>query len=141
METRELRYFVALAEELHFARAAARVGIEQSPLSKAITSMERRMGVQLFIRDRRRTMLTNAGETLLQDARPILAAIDQARRNIRTAAAGRRGRLYVAVCDGLAPWRIAQLVAECRRRDPEVDIQLVHNVLSIQVRDLRARVL
>jgi DNA-binding transcriptional LysR family regulator len=63
METRELRYFVAVAEELHFARAAARVGIEQSPLSKAITEMERRLSVRLFVRTRRSTQLTYVGET------------------------------------------------------------------------------
>jgi DNA-binding transcriptional LysR family regulator len=90
METRELRYFVAVAEELHFARAAARVGIEQLPLSKAITEMERHLGVRLFVRTRRSTRLTFIGETLLPDARRILAAVDQARRNIRGAALGRR---------------------------------------------------
>src|SRR6266700_8224129 len=72
METRELRYFVAVAEELHFARAAARVGIEQSPLSKAITEMERHLGVRLFVRTRRSTQLTGVGEMLLEDARRIL---------------------------------------------------------------------
>ena len=66
MEIRELRYFVAVAEELHFARAAARVGIEQSPLSKAISELERNLGVQLFIRTRRSTTLTSVGEALLQ---------------------------------------------------------------------------
>jgi DNA-binding transcriptional LysR family regulator len=125
METRELRYFVALAEELHFGRAAARVCIEQSPLSKAITEMERNLGVKLFVRTRRSTQLTYAGETLLQDARQILSAVDQARDNIRRVATGRRGRLRIAVCDGLAQGRIAKLVAEsvnappatgCRRR-------------------------
>src|SRR5882672_7942008 len=96
METRELRYFVAVAEELHFARAAARVGIEQSPLSKAITEMERHLGVRLFVRTRRSTQLTYVGETLLSDARRILAQVDQAQRNMKAAASGRRGRLRIA---------------------------------------------
>jgi DNA-binding transcriptional LysR family regulator len=136
MENRELRYFVALAEELHFARAAARVGIEQSPLSKAITEMERHLGVQLFIRTRRGTRLTYVGEILLQDARRILAAVEQARHNIRCAAAGRRGRLRIAVCDGVAQWRIAKFVAEARREDPALDIQIVHSALLAQPREI-----
>ena len=86
METRELRYFVAVAEELHFARAAARVGIEQSPLSKAITEMERHLGVRLFVRTSRSTQLTYVGETLLPVARRILAEVDQARGSILAAA-------------------------------------------------------
>src|ERR1700721_769368 len=101
METRELRYFVAVAEELHFARAAARVGIEQSPLSKAITHMERRLGVRLFIRTRRSTQLTAAGETLLLDARRILAEVDAAQRRLSAVAAGHRGRLRVGLGEDL----------------------------------------
>jgi DNA-binding transcriptional LysR family regulator len=138
METRELRYFVAVAEELHFARAAARVGIEQSPLSKAITEMERHLGVRLFVRTRRSTRLTYVGETLLEDARRILAEIAQARRNIRAAASGHRGRLRIAICDGLADPRIARLLAQSRGEDPEVDIQVIHIPLPVQLRELRS---
>lgn len=115
MEIRELRYFVVLAEELHFARAAARVGIEQSPLSKAISELERHLGVRLFIRTRRSTTLTCAGELLLHDARRILAQVDQACLNIAAAASGRSGRLRIAVCDGLAYPRIARVLAENKR--------------------------
>jgi DNA-binding transcriptional LysR family regulator len=137
METRELRYFVAVAEELHFARAAARVGIEQSPLSKAITEMERHLGVRLFVRTRRSTQLTFAGETLLKDARQILQGIEHAQRNVMAAASGRRGWLRIAVCDGLAHPRIAQLVARSRHEDPEIDIQLMHMPMRVQLRELR----
>jgi DNA-binding transcriptional LysR family regulator len=136
METRELRYFVAVAEELHFARAAARVGIEQSPLSKAITEMERRLSVRLFVRTRRSTQLTYVGETLLSDARRILAEVDQALRHIRAAASGRRGRLRVAIGDGLADPRIARLVARSRDEDPEIDVQMMHSSLPAQLREL-----
>jgi DNA-binding transcriptional LysR family regulator len=136
MELRELRYFVALAEELHFARAAARVCIEQSPLSKAIAELERNLGVDLFIRTRRSTQLTAGGEVLLLDARRILAAVDQARHNIRRAASGRLGRLRIAVCDGLSHCRVASMIAESRRDDPEVDIHIVHSRLRTQLKDL-----
>ena len=101
-ELRELYYFVAVAEELHFARAAERVGINQSPLSKAITLMERQLGVRLFVRDRRSTRLTPIGEMLLADARKILAAASQARLSVLAAAEGRTGRLRIAIGDGLA---------------------------------------
>jgi DNA-binding transcriptional LysR family regulator len=141
MEIRELRYFVAVAEELHFARAAARVGIEQSPLSKAITEMELDLGVKLFVRTRRSTRLTYVGETLLEDARRILAEIAQARRNIRAAASGRRGRIRIAIGDGLADPRIARLLARSHDEEPEVDIQVMHVPFHVQLRELRSRVL
>lgn len=136
MELRQLRYFIAVAEELHFARAAARVGIEQSPLSKAITEMERHLGVRLFVRTRRSTQLTYVGETLLPDARRILAQVDQAQRNMRAAASGRRGRLRIAICDGLAHPRIARLLAQSREEAPEVDIHIMHNTLPVQLGQL-----
>jgi DNA-binding transcriptional LysR family regulator len=109
METRELRYFVALAEELHFARAAARVGIEQSPLSKAISEMERRPGMQSFLRTRRSTHLTYVGEVLLQDARRVLGDVDQARSNLVATPSGRRGQLRIAMCDGLGVWAVEHM--------------------------------
>ena len=138
---RLLRYFIAVAEELHFGRAAARVGIEQSPLSKAITDMERRLGVRLFIRTRRSTQLTYVGETLLPDARRILVEVDQAHRNIKAAALGRRGRLRVAIGDGLADPRIAALFARSRDEDSEIDIQIMHSPWSAQLHGLRSGVL
>jgi DNA-binding transcriptional LysR family regulator len=138
METRELRYFVAVAEELHFARAAARVGIEQSPLSKAITHMERHLGVRLFIRTRRGTQLTAAGDTLLGDARRILAEVDAAERRLCAVAAGRRGCLRLALGEDLAHPRISKLIAETRDDEPDVDIEVTRASLIIQLAELRA---
>lgn len=83
MELRHLRYFLALAEELHFGRAAARANIEQSPLSRSITQLEEELGVPLFIRSRQGgTSLTPAGEALRDQARDILTAIERARRTV-----------------------------------------------------------
>lgn len=91
LETRELRYFVTVAEELHFSRAAERLGIAQPPLSRAIQQLERRLGVTLFDRSRRGVALTGAGKTLLDEARDILdAAAAATRRTRRAASAGNR---------------------------------------------------
>jgi DNA-binding transcriptional LysR family regulator len=83
LETRQLRYFVAVAEELHFGRAAGRLGMAQAPLSRAIRELERQLGVALFERTTRRVTLTAAGEILLRDARTALEAVTAAVRRTR----------------------------------------------------------
>ena len=88
METRELRYFVAVAEELHFGRAALRLGIAQPPLSRAIGQLERRLGVTLLERTSRTVTLTEAGAVLLREGRAALDAVEAAERRTRRAALG-----------------------------------------------------
>ncbi|MFD9188317.1 LysR family transcriptional regulator [Streptomyces phaeochromogenes] len=102
LETRELRYFVAVAEELHFGRAAERLGMAQPPLSRAIQQLERRLGVCLLERNRRGVRLTGAGEVLLQEGRAALDATTAAARRTRRAGGadspgGPRNRLVLAV--------------------------------------------
>ena len=136
MELRHLRCFIAVAEELHFARAAARLHIEQSPLSRIIKELEYRLGVQLFERTTRRTRLTWAGKVLLEEARLVLAVVDQAKASVKSAAAGYRGRIRVALSDGIPQARLATLLAQCREEEPEVEICLSEVTFSEQVRGL-----
>ncbi|RDS85162.1 LysR family transcriptional regulator [Dyella monticola] len=138
MDIRHLRCFLAVAEELHFARAAERLHIEQSPLSRAIKELEESLGVRLFERTTRSTRLTWAGQVLLEDTRRIFAALDQAKVNVKAAANGYRGTLRIAVSDGIVPSRLAALLAQCRAEEPEVEIRLFQIPLAQQVKGLRS---
>ena len=93
MELRHLRYFVAVAEELNFTRAAERLHMAQPPLSTQIRTLEEELGARLFDRDKRRVDLTQAGRQMLVRARAILAAADDAVKEIRRTAAGEIGEL------------------------------------------------
>ncbi|MFJ9086703.1 LysR family transcriptional regulator [Streptomyces sp. NPDC102384] len=96
LETREIEYVVAVAEELHFGRAAQRLAIAQPALSKAVQRVERRLGVTLFVRSSRQVALTPAGEALLRDGRYALDAVAAAAERARRAAdAGTRLRLVL----------------------------------------------
>ena len=138
MELRHLRCFIAVAEELHFARAAERLHIEQSPLSRAIKELEYDVRTQLFERTTRSTRLTWAGRVFLEDVRRIFAAIDQAKSNVTAAATGYHGSLRIALSDAFAPSRLASLLARCRVEEPEVKIRLFQMPLSEQIRGLRS---
>src|SRR4051794_2672950 len=87
LETRELAYFLAVADELHFGRAAARLGIAQPALSKTIQRLERRLGVNLFDRAKRTVTLTEAGQVLSHEARTVLDAISAAAARTQRAGA------------------------------------------------------
>ncbi|MDY1449058.1 LysR family transcriptional regulator [Pseudomonas aeruginosa] len=138
MELRHLRFFVVLAEELHFTRAAERLHIEQPPLSRAIKELEEELGVQLFDRNRRGTVLTAAGTAFLQDTRRLFTILEQARENAKAIGSGLRGSIRIAVSDGATDPRLSAFLARCRAEEPEIEIRLSEVPLAEQLRGLRS---
>ena len=125
MELRHLRYFVAVAEELHFGRAAERLHIAQPPLSRQIHDLERELGAPLFSRVGRRVALTHAGQAFLPEARRTLAQADRARVAAQRAARGETGTLAVGFVEaasysGLLP----DVIGAIRQQVPAVALEL-----------------
>lgn len=124
IELRHLRYFIAVAEELHFGRAALRVGIAQPPLSQQIQRLEQLLGAQLFERTSRRVHLTDAGRALLAEARPLLTAANAAVDAARRAARGETGELRVAFAATVMFLALPRIIRSFRDRYPVVHLDL-----------------
>jgi DNA-binding transcriptional LysR family regulator len=124
VETRELRYFVALAEELHFGRAAQRLGIAQPPLSRAISQLERRMGVTLVERTSRSARLTAAGEVLLREGRAALEAVAAATRRAQRAGHA-EPRLILAMKPGGDGGLLPDILAEYEAQQQAAAVEIV----------------
>jgi DNA-binding transcriptional LysR family regulator len=121
MELRHLRYFVAVAEELHFTRAAERLGIKQPPLSLQIRQLETELGARLFRRLTRGIEITESGAQLLDDARRILDQVERAKAGVQSRARGETGRLHVGFAGAtyFHP-RVPAIVRAYRERYPGV---------------------
>jgi DNA-binding transcriptional LysR family regulator len=138
METRELRYFVAVAEESHIGRAAQRLGIAQPPLSRAIAQLERRLGAELFIRGPRGVTLTPSGETLLREGRAALAAIEAAqRRTRRTVDAAGETPVVLTAKAGASSELLAKLLDAYAAEPGAVDVEVVLSPPGHQAQMLR----
>jgi len=125
VELRHLRYFICVAEELHFGNAAQRLGISQPPLSQQIRALEEQLGVRLFDRTSRRVQLTEAGRQFLPQAHETLAQAERAARVARLAHSGEIGRLSL----GLSPSvpfiaEVMDTLARYRRSFPQISVEL-----------------
>ncbi|PTL75199.1 LysR substrate-binding domain-containing protein [Vitiosangium sp. GDMCC 1.1324] len=124
MELRHLHYFIAVAEELHFGRAAARLGMAQPPLSQQIRRLEEELGVLLFERSQRHVKLTEAGEAFLREARLVLSQTEQAALAAQRASRGQQGFLTVGFVASVALHFFPALLRAFRRRYPDVELSL-----------------
>ncbi|RDI64023.1 LysR family transcriptional regulator [Nocardia pseudobrasiliensis] len=135
---RKMRYFVAVAEELHFGRAAERLGIAQPPLSQRIRELEKDLGARLFDRGRAVT-LTEAGQILLAESRDLLARWDRITTLVGKAHRGEMDALRVGVPPELAGRVLAAILTEFERRHPQVRLDLQELSTSEQLRLLADR--
>ena len=141
MELRLLRYFIVAAEELHFARAAERLGIEQSPVSRAMRDLEGLLGVQLFDRSARQTRLTWTGQVFLRECRRVVETVEQAVRSAKSAAQGYQSCLRIGICDSLAQPHVATLLARSREDEPELEVRVFEMPFAQQLTSLHSDLL
>jgi DNA-binding transcriptional LysR family regulator len=141
MELRRLRDFLALAEELHFERAARRVGSEQSPFSRRIKDFERDLGVLLFKRNSQGTVLSPAGEAFLPWARMLVTKKEQAMRALEAAGAVFHEELNIGFCDEVPLNHLARLLALFRSSQSNFDIRLIEQTCETLIQDLQSGVL
>lgn len=134
MELRQLAHFVAVAEELHFTRAAARVHVVQSSLSASISALEREVGAPLFVRDSRHVGLTPAGVALLPAARRALEAADEAWDAVAGVSGVLRGVLHVGTIQTLGVIDLAVLLTTFSQMHPNVTIRLSMDAAPVLAR-------
>jgi DNA-binding transcriptional LysR family regulator len=137
MELRHLRYFVAVAEELHFGRAAERLYIAQSALSQQIFSLEAEIGIQLLERTKRRVQLTAAGQAFLEDARNIIHQVEQAIERSQRVAKGEIGQLRIGFTILALHSVLPPMLATFQNRYPDVKLILHEMTTQAQLEALR----
>ena len=142
MDLRQIRYFVVLADELHFRRAAERLNITQAPLSVAIQNLERELGGQLFHRTQRRVALTDVGEAFRGHALALLGRLDSSLSDIREMVSGHSGQLRIGFtgASSLLPF-FARMICDFRTRYPNVQVTLLDmssagQLLALERRDI-----
>jgi len=138
MELRHLRYFLAVADELHFGRAAARLHISQPPLSQQIRQLEEELGFDLFLRTRRRVRLTDAGHAFREEAQAVLERLAKATLAAQRVARGETGALAVGFVASATYAVLPRLYRRFRERQPGVSLTLSEMSTAEQVEALRA---
>ena len=136
MELRHLRYFVVVAEELHFRRAAERLHMSQPPLSQQIRALEEEVGATLLLRNQRRVELTAAGVVFLERARQILADVEDAARQARRVQRGEVGRLAVGFVGSAMYSFVPDLLRRFGEHAPDVTLRLHEMGTTEQLRQL-----
>ncbi len=139
MELRHLRYFVAVAEELHFGRAAARLHIAQPPLSQQIMNLENELGVKLFDRTGRSIQMTVAGVYFLKEAQQVLLHVEQAAETARRIYRGEAGRLTVGFVGSVVHTFLPAGLRLFRERFPDVELVLQELNTAEQIKSLYAK--
>jgi DNA-binding transcriptional LysR family regulator len=133
MELRHLRHFLAVAEELHFARAAKKLGMAQPPLSQSIMRLEKSLGTKLLDRSSRAVQLTAAGKALVPEAREVLARADLAERLVQRVASGELARVSIGFVPMSATLTLPRAVRAFQRDWPHVEVQLHERTSAGQV--------
>jgi DNA-binding transcriptional LysR family regulator len=139
MELRHLRYFLAVAEELSFSRAADRLGIAQPPLSQQIQALEKELGAALFNRETRPIHLTLAGQALLDEARMILAQLEQTVSRIQRIQRGNLGSLSIGFTSSMSNGILPNILQAFRHLYPDVNLNLREQNSNLQIQMLHDR--
>ncbi len=137
MELRHLRYFIAVADELSFSRAAERLQIAQPPLSQQIQALESELGVKLFDRKKRPLQITLAGQAFLEEARSTLANLEQAIQKTQRIHQGELGHLTVGFTSSIANSLLPNILQAFRQQYPEINLILREENSSYQIQRLR----
>lgn len=130
---RRIRYFVAVAEDLHFRRAADRLGIAQPALSRAIQSLEEELGVGLFVRSNRNVQITRAGQVFLDRAKEILHLTERAAADVRNANEGRVGSLRIGYTDVAIAGLLPTLLKDFQEHQRQITLLPQHGVTPKQL--------
>jgi DNA-binding transcriptional LysR family regulator len=138
MELRHLRYFIAVAEELHFGRAAARVHVAQPAVSRQIRALEEEIGLNLFERDRRIVALTAAGAAFLVEVRSLLRHVEDAVVTAHRAARGELGSLRIGYVPAVVHTGLPEIIRVFRKRFSHVDVRLQEMNPAMQLEALLA---
>ena len=137
LESRQLKYFLTVAEELHFGRAARRLVLSQPPLSQQIMKLEEQLQVQLFVRTSRSVSLTPAGRTFLDQARQVMTRLEGLENRMRDFAEGRTGSIVAGFVPISMDNRLAEAIRDFRRSYPEVELNLRDMETEDQLKALR----